>query len=359
MLKNAGESRNSMSLHVRTLAALGAGLLAAVVAAPAPAATVTTTNACLYSVNNEYRDQLVTLGGVGSPRDAAAGATATLSGAFISATLPPSLPKTGYDLGVLRAGVNPIPSRVWIAIAATGATPATQVAELSVVASTTIKVAANGSFISGTPIVVRIPIPDTQWTVTGDAPVAFGQAGAGTLPSLPVGLNDQPAAVGGSIVVKPKLANLRFVMDCQPGSTVAPFKSFTPALAPPFATLEADAPAPPATAVAPAVRVASVKLKRLGSRVGVLVSCPAGSAACTGRLALRSVAPVRIAGRARVLVVARTARYSVAAGATKAVRLTLSRTARTLMNTRRTLRVRATLAPAAGTVVKRDLTLNR
>ena len=78
---------------------------------------------------------------------------------------------------------------------------------------------------------MRIPIPDTTWTVTGDGPVAFSQAAAGSLPSLPVGLNDQLVPVAGSIVVKPKLANLRFVMDCQPGSTVAPFKTFTPALA--------------------------------------------------------------------------------------------------------------------------------
>ncbi len=301
----------------------------------------------------------MTLGGVGSPRAAAAGATATLSGAYISATLPPSLPKTGYDLGIFKAGSNLIPSKVWVAIAATGAAPATQVSELSVTASTTIKVAKSGAFVSGTPIVVRIPIPDTQWTVAGDAPLSFAQAGAGSLPSLPIGLNDQLAAVAGSIVVKPRLANLRFVMDCQPGSTVAPFKTFTPALAAPFATLEVDAPVPPATSAAPAVRVVSTKLKRLGSRVSVLVVCPAGAGTCTGRLALRSVAPVRIAGRARILLVGPSARYSVAAGATKAVRVTLSRAARTLLRTRRTLRVRTTLTRAGGTAVKRDLTLNR
>ena len=91
----------------------------------------------------------------------------------------------------------------------------------------------------------------------------------------------------------------------------------------------------------------------------VLVVCPAGTGTCTGRLALRSVAPVRIAGRARILLVGPAARYSVAAGATKAVRVTLSRAARTLLRTRRTLRVRTTLTPTGGTAVKRDLTLNR
>lgn len=348
-----------MRLDVRRHVALAAGALALIVPASAGAATVTTTNACLYSVNNEYRDQLVTLGGAGSPREAAAGATVTLSGTYLSATLPPSLPQTGYDLGIFKAGHNAIPSRVWIAIAAAHATPAVQVREVSVTASTTIKAAGSGAFVSGTPIVVRIPIPNTTWTATGDGPVAFSQAGPGSLPSLPVGLNDALVPVAGSILVKPKLANLRFVMDCQPGSTVAPFKSLTPAVAAPFATLEADAPLPPATSAAPAARVVSTKLKRTGSRVAVLVTCPAGGTTCQGRIALRSVAPVRIGGRARILVVAPGASYRIAAGARKTVRLTLSRAARTLLRTRRTLRVRATLTPASGKAVTRDLTLHR
>ncbi len=348
-----------MRLDVRTHVAMAAGLLALALAAPAGAATVTTTNACLYSVNNEYRDQLVTLGGAGSPRDAAAGATVTLSGTFISATLPPTLPQTGYDLGIFKAGVNTIPSRVWVAIAAANATPATQVRELAVTASTTIKVGAGGNFVSGTPIVVRIPIPNTQWTATGDGPVTFAQAAAGSLPSLPVGLNDATVPVAGSILVKPRLANLRFIMDCQPGSTVAPFKTFTPALAPPFATLEADGPLPPATAAVPAARVASTKLKRTGPRVAVVIACPAGSATCRGRIALRSVAPVRRAGRSRTLVVSTGTAYRVPAGARRTVRMTLSRAVQALLRTRPTLRVRATLAPSTGKPVTRDLTLHR
>ena len=136
-----------------------------------------------------------------------------------------SLPQTGYALGIFSPGYNAIPSRVWIAIAATNAVPAVQVRELSVVASTTIVVDGGGEFVSGTPIVVTIPIPDTTWTVAADGPVTFSQAGPGTLPQLPVGVDDALVAVTGSIVVKPQLANLRFVLDCQPGSTVAPYTS--------------------------------------------------------------------------------------------------------------------------------------
>jgi hypothetical protein len=349
----------TMRFDARVPVALLGGLAALSFTLPAGAGTRTTTNACLYSVNNEYRDQLVTLGGAGSPREAAAGAPVTLSGTYISATLPPSLPKTGYDLGIFKAGHNSIPSRVWLAIAAAHATPPTQVREVSVTASTTIRIGAGGNFVSGTPIVVRIPIPDTLWTATGEGPVSFSQAAAGSLPSLPVGINDTLVPVAGSILVKPKLANLRFLMDCQPGSTAAPYKSLTPALASPFATLEVDSPLPAATAATRAASVASTKLKRAGSRVAVAIACPAGASACKGRITLRSVAPVRLAGRSQTRVVALGAAYNVPAGARRTVRLTLSRVARTLLRTRRTLRVRATLSPATGKAVKRDLTLHR
>lgn len=341
-------------------ATIASGLLALALCAPAGAGTRTTTNACLYSVNGEYRDQLVTLTGVGSPSGAAVGAAATLSGASVSAALPPSLPKTGYDLGLFKAGQNLIPSKVWLAIAAAGAAPATQVHELSVTASTTIKVGAQGNFVSGTPIVVKIPLPDTTWTVDGSAPVAFSQAGPGTLPSLPVGVNDTVVPVAGSIVVKPTLGSLRFLMDCQPGSTAAPFKTFTPAIATPFAGLEADGPVAPASASASAQpRIASTKLRLAGSRAAVVVACPAGGEACKGAIALRSRAPVRVGARSRILTVAPNATYDVAAGARRTVALKLGRAARAVMRTRRTLRVRVTLTPASGAAITRDLTLQR
>lgn len=337
---------------------IACALLATVLATPAHAGSLTTTNACLYSVSDEYRDQAVTLAGTGSPRTAPAGTAVTLSGASISATLPASLPRTGYDLGLLKAGVNPIPSRVWIAIAAANATPATQVRELTVTASTTIRVAAGGRFVSGTPIVVRIPIPNTTWTATGGGPVSFAQAGAGTLPNLPVGSNDLVVPVSGSIVVKPTLARLRFVMDCQPGRTAPPYTSVTPAIAQPFAGLEADSPVP-AAGTGTAARIASTRLRLSGRRVAVIVACPQGTSACRGRIALRSVAPVLTGGRKRILVVSPGAGYSVPAGTRRTVRLNVGATARGLLSRRSSLRVRVTLAPTGNKIVKRELTLNR
>jgi hypothetical protein len=358
-----------MRSHVRRNAlTLVAGIVAALAAVPAHAATVTTRNACLYSFNNEYRDQLVTLTGSGSPAGAPAGATATLSGASISAQLPVTLPQTGYALGIFSPGYNAIPSRVWVAITASNAVPAVQVRELSVVASTTIVVDGSGEFVSGTPIVVTIPIPDTTWTVAADGPVAFSQAAGGTLPRLPVGVDDALVAVSGSIVVKPQLANLRFVLDCQPGSTAAPYTSFTAAAALPFATLDAAAPVPPvvvpaATAprtAAPRLRILSPRSGVRGGRIALAVSCPRGTVACKGRVSVRSIVKVREGTRRRHVTMVTRRAYSVPAGRTRTLRLPLTRAGRHYTaNVFRTMRVLAKLEPSSGRAVTRVLTLDR
>lgn len=343
------------SRHVGSYA-VAVAVLAAAGAQSARGATVTTTNACLYSVENEYRDQAVTLTGTGSPIGARAGGVATLSGASLSARLPPSLPRTGYELGIFKAGYNAIPSKVWIALAATNAVPATQVRALTVTASTTIRTNAKAAFISGTPIVVTIRLPNTTWTLVADGPVSFSQAGPGTLPPLPVGVGDRVVPVTGSIVVKPKLATLRFVLDCQPGTTAPPYTSFTPAVAPPFGFLDAAAPLPPS---ALRLRVVSSALEQRAGRVGVAIACPPGAFACTGRASVRSLAKVRIGSASRVLPIAAARAYTIPAGARRTVQLALTSAARRVLRTRRTLRVRVALAHAGGTDVTRILTLTR
>ena len=377
--------RRNARMHAITLAAI-AGTL---VAGTAHAATVTTTNACLYSINDEYRNQTVTLTGVGSPAGAAPGTPATLSGASLSATLPPSLPEQGYNLGIFTEGYNAIPSRVWIAIATSNAMPAIQVRELSVVASTTI-VLRNGpgsEFVSGTPIVVSIPIPDTTWTVAAPGPVSFSQAGPGTLPALPVGTGNKVQPVLGSIVVKPTLGTLRFVLDCQPGSTAPPYKVITRAVAPPFATLDAAAPVPPLppppppppvapppppptpasfspSAVAPRLAIVSRHASVIGGRLRVTISCPpavagAGST-CRGTISARSLMAVRTDNGHRAVDVAKRRRYALEAGNRHVVTLALTGAGRHLTRSLfRSLRVRVTLAPTRGADVTRVLTLDR
>jgi len=344
-----------------------ASMIAAVAADPAGAGTVTIPNACLYSFNAEYRNQQVTLSGVGSPLGASPGTVVTLSGTSLSAQLPTALPEQGYELGVFQAGFNEVPAKVWVALAATNATPATQVRELSVTASTTITVAGGpgSEFVSGTPIVVSIPIPDTTWTVSGAGQVTFAQAGPGTLPGLPVGPSDKVQAVTGSIVVKPQLGSLRFVLDCQPGVTEPPYKTFTATGAAPFATLESQyvlpAPPPPTPAAQPKpkLRVASTKLKRRDGRIAIAIACPPGTAPCKGRLSARTLSRVRIGRKRRYVKLIPTTSYTVAAGRQRTVRVKLSADARRLLRTRRSVRVRVTLDPSRGANVARTLTLDR
>jgi hypothetical protein len=361
---------------------LGAILLA-LPAGPAPAATVDTPNACLYSINGEYRNQIVTLSGVGSPAGAPAGAAATLSGASISATLPPSLPEQGYNLGIFKEGYNAIPSTVWIAIAASNASPTTQVRQLSVVASTTI-VLRNGpgsDFVSGTPIVVTIPIPDTTWTVAADGPVSFSQAAAGTLPPLPIGTADKVVPVIGSIVVKPTLGTLRFVLDCQPGSTVTPFQTATPAVAAPFAALDAlaavapppPAPPPPPPPIAPEVlpnlSIVSPRAGVIGRRIGVAIACPPpdpagrdepGPSGCQGTLTMRSMITTRTSQGRRAVRIAQPRSVTIPIASRGVVTLALTPAGRHLTDALfRTLRVRVTLDPKRGSNVSRLMILDR
>jgi hypothetical protein len=356
-----------MRPHVRTYAIALFMLAAGLATSPAYAGTITQPNACFYSVNEEFRNQAVVLSGVGSPVGAPAGTVATLSGASISAQLPPSLPMQGYEGGIFHSGYNEVPSKVWIAIAASNATPATQVRELSVIASTTITVqGGEGSeFVSGTPIVVTIPIPDTTWTVAADGPVTFAQAPAGSLPDLPVGLDDKVIAVKGSIVVKPSLGGLRFVMDCQPGSTAAPNKVATPLAATPFAQLEAAAPVPPPPPPPPPVkpagkpRVASSKLKLVAGRVAITIACPAGTVACKGRVGVRSLAPLKLGSKRAILDLTASRAYVVPASRQRVFKIAITPAARRVMRARRSLGLRVTLKPSAGANASRVLTLSR
>lgn len=344
----------------------------ALVTSPARAGTLTSPNACLYSFNNEYRDQPITLGGSGSPLGAPAGAVAVLSGASVSARLPETLPRQGYELGVFSPGLNLVPSRVWVALRGAGLAPASQVFALTVTASTTITVDAGGNFVSGTPIEVTVPIPDSSWTVTGAEPVAFSQAGAGALPPLPVGIDNAVVPVAGSIVVAPKLADLRFVLDCVPGVTSADRKSYSAVDAAAFATLEAPAPVAPAaptpspSARAPAATpkaarptVASTRLRALGGTVAVAVACPARATPCRGRLSLRSVARLRSGGRLRQVSVAVPGTYAVAPGSRRTTRLRLSSAARALLRAGGAMRVRVTLVTTSHPPVSTTLRLSR
>lgn len=186
-------------------------------AAPARA----TTNACNFSVDDYWTSIDVALTGTATPQaDVRPGDTLTLTGATAAAALPAYLAQVGYNAGILKAGENQIPVRVWVALQATNTLERTQlVGPVAVQAQTTITTATSGEFVSATPITYTPPaLPATTWTAAG-GDVVLSQAPAGSIAQrLPIGPDDALRAVKGSAVILADLSPVRFSMDCQPGS---------------------------------------------------------------------------------------------------------------------------------------------
>jgi hypothetical protein len=331
-------------------------LLAIPTAAPAGAASVTTTNACHWSIDDYWRDLGLTLAGGAAPSPVGPGGGLQLGGASVAARLPDWIPEYGYNLGLLRAGRNDLPSRVWVAIAGDGTAQGTQVREVSVTASTTISVDGDQSFVSATPLDVAIPLPATDWTAAASGTAAFRQAGAGTLPALPIGLGGAAVVPRGSIVIHTTLgANVRLVLDCVPGTATNGGRAHVEQAAQPFDAVAIQAgavvPPPPPAPVAPAIR--SRRLQATTRAVPVAVACPAGGAVCEG------VARVRVHGSRRLPLrrprtLAERA-YRVAAGKRVALRLPLTDAGARLLRKHERLGVRLSLVPPkpARAVVRR------
>jgi len=231
--------------------------LLAVVSAPASAAVP---NACRYSYDSYYRDTSFTLPGTASivadpPRYPAPGTEADpgqivrLAGAPLQVSLPSNLAEFGYRSGLLHAGLNTIPVKVWVAIAATNTLERVQAqGPFSLTASTTISVEpSDGTFQGATPFSYTEPmLAPSDWAAVG-GDVRFSQAGPGTLGVLPIGplVGGVHAnrTVAGSIAIQADVGDgglVSFYMDCQPGAVIDPAPSdlagatFAPAAATPF-----------------------------------------------------------------------------------------------------------------------------
>lgn len=185
-------------------------------AAPARAAT----NACNFSVDDYWTSIDVALTGTGTPQtDVLPGDTVTLTGATAAAALPAYLAQVGYNTGILKAGENQIPVKVWVALQATNTLERTQlVGPVAIQARMTITTGPGGAFVSATPITYTPPaLPATTWTAAG-GDLALSQAPAGAITQrLPIGPDDALRTVKGSAVILADLSPVRFSMDCQPG----------------------------------------------------------------------------------------------------------------------------------------------
>src|SRR6478752_5958322 len=191
----------------RTLVSILATVGALVVAVPASAATLTTTNSCLWSYDSNWRHLDVDLAGVASPNPAAPGSGVNLTQTSVHVRIPDYLIEAGHGFQILRAGDNEIRAKAWVAVEGPGTPQGVVVHQLEAVARTTITEDANGGYASSTPVDVTIPIRDTAWTI-GTATLGFRQAGAGTLLAIPAGAGGGAIDARGSAFIRMELGSL-------------------------------------------------------------------------------------------------------------------------------------------------------
>jgi hypothetical protein len=336
-------------MGVKSIAVLGASLVL-IPAAPASAGTLTTQNSCKWSYDSIWRHLGVDLSGVASPSPVAPGSGVRLTQAAVRAVLPEYLAEIGYNSQILDEGVNEIPAKVWLAVAAPGTPQGTQTFALETVARTTIT-APGGDYQSSTPIDVTIPVPDSTWTAPTSA-IGFRQAGAGALGRIPAGTNGAQVTALGSAYISASVGSVRMNIDCQPANGEGADPP-APATAGAFETVQIDPgapvvfPAPPApTAKKPALTLRTSKLKRAGKRVSVALVC--ADAPCKGTVS------AKYAGG----TAAKSVKYTLAAGARKTYKLTLSAKALKSLK-KKSLLVRVKVTTDGGTTVSKKLRLKK
>jgi hypothetical protein len=337
----------------------------ALAACAAPAQAAVTDNSCRWSLDNRWRNQPVDLVAAPTPNPVAPGGAVTLGGTALNARLPDFIASVGYNTGLFKAGRNDVPFTIWVAIKA-GET--TQVVNANATTSTTVTADDQGNFVSATPLVATVQLPPTTWIAPPAGALAFAQAGPGTLPRLPVGRADAVVQPLGSIVVQatlppddnPSTDDVKIVLDCQPGTSLADESGVTPGGAATFATALVQAGASPG-ALAAQIRSVSGAVVRRGKRkpkvaMTLRLACPAGAGACSGRATVRAARPVQVGGFLGRLVLARRD-YSIRAGRRQALSLRLTDAGRALLTSRARLPVTATVAPRGTAPTTRTLTL--
>ena len=342
-----------------------------------------------FSYDGEYRTQARRDHGVGAGQRGARAAV-HLSGEELEVKLRSELAHDAAVVGLIPADGSQVSvvTKTWIALRGANTREGTQViGPVSVTATTSAIYDESSQTIAAQPFAYTPPkLADTTWTGTG-GDIAFGQAGANAIAAakgqLPVGGGGSPVTVQGSAVVQATLpGGANFYMDCEPGETnvtrpeAGAGTTFNPLTAGPFAGVQvAGEPTnpggtPPAGSGGPsgpaggaalvAGGVASTALTAKAGRIAVRVRCAAGGPACAGSVTVRTRSKVKLGTRtARLVTLARSAKYALAAGTAKPVTLKLGLDGRKVLARRRTQKVTVTLKPATGAATTRTLTLRR
>jgi len=358
----------------------------AVLAPPAAAGVAETPNACAFSYDGEYRTQGIEIT-ASAPASATPGQSFTLTGEELEVKLRAELAHDAAAVGLIPSDGSPvsIATKTWIALKGANTREGTQViGPVAVTATTSALYDETSQIIDAKPFTYTPPkLPDTTWTGTG-GDIAFSQADGGAIADakgpLPVGGGGSNMAVAGSAVVQANLpGGANFFMDCRPGDTIVTRPpagagvSFNPLVAAPFAGVQVAGPAtnpggtPPSGsgpggsggATLIVGRVLSPALAARAGKVRVRVSCPSRST-CAGTLTLRTRAKVKLGTRkAKVISLARSAKYSIAAGKAKTVTLRLGLDGKRVVARSKSRKVTLTLKPAKGKAATKTLTLRR
>lgn len=330
-----------------------------------------------------------------------------------------------YNYAALPAGGNlDQPFTMWLQIKAEHTAEGTQLVKIEGTWQAKFTdpdgVAGTGDE-SFSPIKLTYDVPATTWTPTGTGNVAFSVGAPGQIPELTLVGRGHSGSAGavfpmypyGSLFIRAETGRYGASIDCLEGtvkivnSAIAfsnlgrrspDLKIPTPVAAgqPPATTTvsagsagryeinhQPKAPfavatttpvgvtvaATAAPAVAPKAQAPVLKIQGLTKGIlkikrnslSVTISCPAGAATCTGRIALKSRSKLKLTRRAtaKVQTLALTRAFTVPAGTSKAYTLTLSKAGRTLLASRGSLKSTLTVAPNGAKATSSRLTLRR
>ncbi|MDA0174621.1 hypothetical protein OJ998_36320 [Solirubrobacter taibaiensis] len=328
----------------RTLVSILAAVGALVAAAPASAGTITQPNACFWSIHSRWEQQNIDWAGTATPNPLAPGSGATLTGTSAHVRLPDWVTTYG---DFFNAGVNELPTKVWIALTGENTVQGVQVVALDTVARTTVTDNPDGTR-SMTPIEVTVPLPDTAWTAGVVGAAAFRQAGPGTLPPVPVGRDGANVTPKGSVFIATATpGGVPIQLDCQPGQPVNDRLAVAPVGAGNFESVpvQAGAVAIPAPKAVPALSLRTTALKAKGRQIKVALSCTAAD--CHGALTLKAGSKSVAAKKS----------YSMKSGARQTVTLTLTKSAQKALKQKQSRKVTLRITATGGKTITKQFTL--
>lgn len=356
--------------YIKTSSTLLAGALVLLaVLLPATSAHASrTVNACFYDLNSTWGDIPITI--ESTPVQSAD--KVVLTQTRVNAELPQW---AANYMSIFGDGPQTLQVTAWVALAGLGSSEGVQVKRLEGTATTTVTGA------TGTPFVFTAPLlEDTSWSPAAAA-LTFQQAGPKGLPdTVPAGPNGAPRATKGSVYIlarkpAPGGSEVRFTIDCQPGTTpngtTSNSPTFTPGVAQPFASLALPVGTPlpgggttptPGAGIPTSVKPIAIRTTKLafGSKsVKVAVTCPTGGPACRGSASVRTRGKVKLGKRSKVLTIA-SGSYTVPAGAKRTVTLKLSKDGTSVRKRKKQLGVQISLRPnTGGKATTKKVTLRR